>query len=266
MISIHALRVEGDPRAAAHLCRQVISIHALRVEGDPWPAGGRPARPGNFYPRPPCGGRPRYMLLSARPVNFYPRPPCGGRRRVSRVLGPRDIHFYPRPPCGGRRHVTTAGRLMDDFYPRPPCGGRRITMQKFYIRDTISIHALRVEGDDGPTISPDTCQRFLSTPSVWRATPPILALPLDTLNFYPRPPCGGRRWCIKQANLGKEFLSTPSVWRATTNAAGTAVAAADFYPRPPCGGRPMRKREIMAELLFLSTPSVWRATGTGEQP
>ena len=34
LISIHALRVEGDVYAAAHRDESPISIHALRVEGD----------------------------------------------------------------------------------------------------------------------------------------------------------------------------------------------------------------------------------------
>ncbi len=61
---------------------QRISIHALRVEGDP------PSRSGlsgvsDFYPRPPGGGRPGidFVLLRAG-YDFYPRPPGGGRRQV----------------------------------------------------------------------------------------------------------------------------------------------------------------------------------------
>ena len=57
VISIHALREEGDllERMAEKL--QKISIHALREEGD----GCKPAadrKRGHFYPRPPRGGRP----------------------------------------------------------------------------------------------------------------------------------------------------------------------------------------------------------------
>ena len=59
-----------------------ISIHALREEGDV----GRPA------PALPCAG------------NFYPRPPRGGRRpRRPPSLWPH--YFYPRPPRGGRPHL-----------------------------------------------------------------------------------------------------------------------------------------------------------------
>ena len=63
-ISIHALRVEGDDFAAVCLLKLIdISIHALRVEGDGFPAKlVHPLR--YFYPRPPGGGR--LMSLPAR--------------------------------------------------------------------------------------------------------------------------------------------------------------------------------------------------------
>ena len=55
-ISIHALREEGDTRAAATGSTEPISIHALREEGDKLSAkGGK--RQCDFYPRPPRGGR-----------------------------------------------------------------------------------------------------------------------------------------------------------------------------------------------------------------
>ena len=53
MISIHALREEGDlEKISYRQPGQYISIHALREEGDPWPPGP-PAPPADFYPRPP---------------------------------------------------------------------------------------------------------------------------------------------------------------------------------------------------------------------
>ena len=58
LISIHALREEGDP--VFHLVRSnhvTISIHALREEGDRSVAFSLSVR-SDFYPRPPRGGRP----------------------------------------------------------------------------------------------------------------------------------------------------------------------------------------------------------------
>ena len=60
-ISIHALREEGDlgDVRRLHSCAD-ISIHALREEGDASAATGEESVE-DFYPRPPRGGRPRYL-------------------------------------------------------------------------------------------------------------------------------------------------------------------------------------------------------------
>ena len=108
-------------------------------------------------------------------------------------------------------------------------------------------------------------KRFLSTPSVWRATGlrelfkllsgkiSIHALRVEgdlrhgrpdgpQGYFYPRPPCGGRRNC-------KLIFDCPTIY---------------FYPRPPCGGRRITVTIDETTEKFLSTPSVWRATTTGK--
>ena len=56
-ISIHALREEGDAVARRNRRFCTISIHALREEGD-LSVAYQKAIAGNFYPRPPRGGRP----------------------------------------------------------------------------------------------------------------------------------------------------------------------------------------------------------------
>ena len=94
-------------RRATHIIQivdmlDIISIHALREEGDP-PAAAPVSSMSDFYPRPPRGGRPE---------NF----PHGGRScwisiHALREEGDVDTgflraaqtHFYPRPPRGGRR-------------------------------------------------------------------------------------------------------------------------------------------------------------------
>ncbi len=63
MISIHALREEGDPTSiSGPTLHQVISIHALREEGDRNSyMFTRFLR--DFYPRPPRGGRPHDVVF-----------------------------------------------------------------------------------------------------------------------------------------------------------------------------------------------------------
>ena len=172
----------------------LISIHALREEGDsrPFPS---PRSSTDFYPRPPRGGR---RSLQCRAVicrfYFYPRPPRGGRpfSSVKRAL---SSDFYPRPPRGGRpvndyhvfrdfvqflstpsaRRATVNFFLVNFsvhyFYPRPPRGGR--PGHKIFL--------------PSPVI-------FLSTPSARRATRSAVRVSTGLTDFYPRPPRGGRRW------------------------------------------------------------------------
>ena len=56
-------------------------------------------------------------------------------------------NFYPRPPRGGRHGDVTAKIAGGDFYPRPPRGGRLGSAHAESGTETISIHALREEGD-----------------------------------------------------------------------------------------------------------------------
>ena len=79
----------------------------------------------------------------------------------------------------------------------------------------ISIHALRGEGDNCCWLILPDCSRFLSTPSVGRATFPLLVY-------------GTRQYISIHALRGEgDFL-----------AATVTQQPRDFYPRPPWGGRP----------------------------
>ena len=57
VISIHALREEGDQGQGQRQHDPPISIHALREEGDGCSTTTTPSQT-YFYPRPPRGGRP----------------------------------------------------------------------------------------------------------------------------------------------------------------------------------------------------------------
>ncbi len=80
LISIHALREEGDlrPCAAPDLALQFLSTPSARRATRGCAGTGRPSA--DFYPRPPRGGRRAHVPLPTLRSNFYPRPPRGGRR------------------------------------------------------------------------------------------------------------------------------------------------------------------------------------------
>ena len=170
-----------------------------------------------------------------------------------------------------------------NFYPRPPRGGRRDVLLRAAAHSSISIHALREEGDAGSSCGASCRSRFLSTPSARRAT----GLPGRSAgrpdNFYPRPPRGGRQVCRAEAPAGQiisihalreegdtsaaenlavagVFLSTPSARRATRVRNQPHRRKDNFYPRPPRGGRHCRDCQRNHTWRFLSTPSARRAT------
>ena len=225
----------------------MISIHALREEGDRRGKGQHRCR-ADFYPRPPRGGRQESSHTRILLENFYPRPPRGGRRKHG-TYETRPIHFYPRPPRGGRptshalreegdRHqakrnthtaisihalreegdvsVRSGRRASHDFYPRPPRGGRRQQGGGEAGGQYISIHALREEGDLSRCLSTASLNIFLSTPSARRATALFEAGTKSIKDFYPRPTRGGRPGPSPPAGRHpRKFLSSPSARSAT---------------------------------------------------
>ena len=80
---------------------QVISIHALREEGDPPQRRGITARR-NFYPRPPRGGRPRLSGVPLRTLEISIHALREEGDTSKRLRPCLSGHFYPRPPRGGR--------------------------------------------------------------------------------------------------------------------------------------------------------------------
>ncbi len=124
-----------------------ISIHALREEGDKSDGGRRPHRQ-NFYPRPPRGGRHSNWVrfLTKRIISIHALREEGDQFFFDRARA--ALQFLSTPSA--RRATRIAQRkddLAGDFYPRPPRGGRPSRVATDYIEESISIHALREEGD-----------------------------------------------------------------------------------------------------------------------
>ena len=145
---------------------------------------------------------------SAITGNFYPRPPRGGRR-YDFEHQTRWSNFYPRPPRGGRLASDALHGAGGPFLSTPSARRATYLFDGHFLGLVISIHALREEGD-GTFAGLLTCPRyfyprpprggrpersgqvrymcvlFLSTPSARRAT---LLLPRCISS---RPPRGGR--------------------------------------------------------------------------
>ena len=236
-ISIHSLRMEGDLTESRHKHRHTISIHSLRMEGD-WNGSSTliPAR--NFNPLPPHGGRQDHTrcLSGGIPISIHSLrmegdPPS---KELMRLL----LDFNPLPPHGGRRRTAlTCGRCA--IFQSTPSAWRE-TVYSLTIAEhiAISIHSLRMEGDQIDFTYPEIVMVFQSTPSAWRETYEEICYNRPCLDFNPLPPHGGRlfvtvhillfqqisihslrmegdrakRWGTAPAS---EFQSTPSAWRET---------------------------------------------------
>ena len=170
-------------------------------------------------------------------TNFYPRSPCGERLETLVILPKQFDDFYPRSPCGERQAANGLADAPPEFLSTLSL--RRATFRHCttYLNcSRISIHALLAESDD------------------FRR-----AIKCAICNFYPRSPCGERRFQTRHQVRHMQFLSTLSLRRATISDAPSSapyaisihalLAESDqpkkkstrqtkhFYPRSPCGER-----------------------------
>ena len=237
-ISIHALREEGDEcnHDVQDWFRVFLSTpSARRATGISSPSATVPLY---FYPRPPRGGRPgsspgnRHLVV----ISIHALREEGDRQKETQMEAQKIFLSTPSARRATRAGVdstvpesflstpsarrATSGRLQlvsnsVYFYPRPPRGGRPDSWCRTSQRGTISIHALREEGDHERRNALFNPPRFLSTPSARRATPPGQVQQIRHVDFYPRPPRGGRPPRLLRLFSTFLFLSTPSARRAT---------------------------------------------------
>ena len=169
LISIHALREEGDCVNQPHFIHFSISIHALREEGDLPPnltfssffsfLSTPSARRATHRPQ----AQNEAQIISIHALreegdahqracepdleNFYPRPPRGGRLLAALAVILNAVFLSTPSARRATKLASPLRRALTDFYPRPPRGGRR-KVHVFY----------------------SFLLQFLSTPSARRAT------------------------------------------------------------------------------------------------
>ena len=206
----------------------MISIHALREEGDSGPSSkGR--RAGHFYPRPPRGGRlhlrpsgPLLCLFLSTPSarRATPRDTQEGAAVQISIHALREegdccpsnallkTVLFLSTPSARRATDNDVDKFIAsyDFYPRPPRGGRPSSTMR----------------SRGALI-------FLSTPSARRATCLSRRRLQGPWNFYPRPPRGGRPCIGRRDQVANQFLSTPSARRATAKTETKSLFSYKLY-------------------------------------
>ena len=148
-------------------------------------------------------------------------------------------YFYPRPPRGGRlaKAVSWIGGII--FLSTP--SARRATTCKFFQLARIVIFlstpsARRATHNFSGLLL--VAILFLSTPSARRATILGYTMACFALNFYPRPPRGGRRHNAVRQGLHPLISIHALREEGDSMRQASAFCNAYFYPRPPRGGRP----------------------------
>ena len=146
-------------------------------------------------------------------------------------------YFYPRPPRGGRLRILNNFNNVELFLSTPSARRATLCRSPSTALLLISIHALREEGDTSWTTTRSLC-----------------------INFYPRPPRGGRLQSGIEYNAQIEFLSTPSARRATCHFRSIPHwRNISIHALREEGDACVGRRDQVTH-QFLSTPSARRAT------
>ena len=214
----------------------------------------------DFYPRPPRGGRPPLPRQPAG-ANLFLSTPSARRAtscpdvavdevvisihalreegdRVRPVYEPPRVQFLSTPSARRATKLVKAIAAIQNIsiHALREEGDLPEFLEELR-KAKISIHALREEGDVPFRVYNKGVRTFLSTPSARRATVSASTSGAAALNFYPRPPRGGRP--LSGWSSGRHL---------------------HFYPRPPRGGRLSFSGFRTSSIQFLSTPSARRAT------
>ena len=124
---------------------------------------------------------------------------------------------------------ATKGQALDDvetvdFYPRSPCGerpmGAILILKASLFLSTLSLRRATILPHHGREII-----EFLSTLSLRRATAFILRIAKQGRDFYPRSPCGERRW-LRCWQLAARDISIHALLAESDSALACSVGSA----------------------------------------
>ena len=168
-----------------------------------------------FNPLPPHGGRPVGFVLLLINFTFQSTPSAWRETTIAAIYLPGEGVFQSTPSAW---RETVEPNLLLGY-------------------DCISIHSLRMEGDDRPAVA-----FFLIR------------------YFNPLPPHGGRQAADKLERTSGLFQSTPSAWRETLLGEPIMYQRNISIHSLRMEGDPEIDAEFDHWELFQSTPSAWRET------
>ena len=132
--------------------------------------------------------------------------------------------------------------LRKRFQSTPSVGRATVQGRCGGMRGSISIHALRGEGDDPPANAPPK-QLYFNPRPPWGGRPRQGDSLSGRLAFQSTPSVGRATFVSQTNRLFGAFQSTPSVGRATKQTERACPCPTDFNPRPPWGGRHERSNQ-----------------------
>ena len=202
---------------------RVISIHALRVEGDSSAAVSLVLK--SLFLSTPSGWRATVVtaLFLSRAITFLSTP--SGWRATSFIFAIGallSISIHALRVEGDRALVWLYVRRVHEIsiHALRVEGDRLRSIRR--LRYMISIHALRVEGDADPHRGQLQKQQISIHALRVEGDKDLDAPGQHRQYFYPRPPGGGRRWCRQCSARRPQY----------------------FYPRPPGGGRQQKRTKF----------------------
>ena len=168
-ISIHALLAESDEDADTQLQNSIEFLSTLSLRRATFRPCDRQSMGPDFYPRSPCGERPRIIdptygqevflstlslrratgPLSTLPIGTVFLSTLSLRRATGThtANAPAYGYFYPRSPCGERRGDRKADVRNSLFLSTLSLRRATSLVIKLPLRSEISIHALLAESD-----------------------------------------------------------------------------------------------------------------------
>ena len=197
--------------------------------------------------------------MYAAKSKFLSTPSVRRATRPASITTAGENNFYPRPPRGGRLpQQAHTGAGMGDFYPRPPRGGRHRRCHRMSLHKTISIHALREEGDVSATSGEQT--RSISIHALREEGDASLpeGLLRRSISIHALREEGDI--CCQQHSAHRPISIHALREEGDVSAHRWQGIQEHFYPRPPRGGRLNTNIANGFAGVFLSTPSARRAT------
>ena len=165
----------------------------------------------------------------------------------------------------GRATTLTANRLLLVLFQSTPSVGRATDDDRVIsVVATISIHALRGEGDGSANITESPKSHFNPRPP-WGGRPDARIAKIMNLYFNPRPPWGGRH-CLSPLCLPAFEISIHALRGEGDVQTGSIACLGCISIHALRGeGDTTNPGGIGHGWVFQSTPSVGRATQSGRQ-